>query len=64
MVLPTVAPPMRANTSESTVGSLAWLAEEPAGPNCTSCTAELVVPASNSSPPIRMPLISAVDRIG
>jgi len=62
VALPTVASPMRANTSESTVGSLAWLAEEPAGPICMSC-AELVVPASNSSPPIRMPLASAVGRI-
>jgi hypothetical protein len=53
---------MRANTSDSTVGSLAWPAEEPAGSIRTSC-AELGVPASNSSPPIRIPLTSAVDRI-
>src|ERR1700761_5042742 len=62
VALPTVAPPMRANTSDRTVGSLAWLVLEPAGPICTS-SLELVVPASKMNPPMRMPLTSAVDRI-
>src|ERR1700722_4848338 len=50
VALPTVAPPMLAKTSDRTVGSEAWLADEPDGPIWTR-TELLVVPASKISPP-------------
>src|ERR1700730_1601776 len=50
VALPTVAPPIRAKTSDRTVGSEAWLALEPDGPIWTR-TELLGVPASKISPP-------------
>src|SRR6202161_4578372 len=45
VALPTVAPPMRAKTSDRTVGSDAWLALDPDGAIWTR-TELLVLPAS------------------
>src|SRR5689334_17915413 len=58
VALPTPAPPTRTNTSDSEVGSAAWLALDPVGPTWRS-TGELVVPASNSRPASLTPSTSA-----
>src|SRR5580693_10778826 len=62
VAVPTAAPPMRAKTSDRTVGSDAWLALDPDGPIWTR-TELFVVPASKINPPMRTPLTSAVCRI-
>ena len=51
VALPTVAPPMRANTSDRTVGSDAWLALEPGGPIWTRTG--LLVTSATSAPGYR-----------
>src|ERR1700722_3387512 len=55
---PAMSPPIRKNVSWTEIGLLAWFADEPAGPICSSVL-ELVVPASNRRPSIRTPFTSA-----
>jgi hypothetical protein len=59
VALPTWSPPMRKNTSCSSVGFAACPAEEPLGPICIM-TAELVELALISRPAMSMPSTSAV----
>jgi hypothetical protein len=53
-----MSPPILKNVSWTEIGLAAWLADEPAGPICSSVL-EVVVPASKIMPSIRTPSTSA-----